>query len=441
MANNKYALVNTQFNQTDVTLIEQLNGRQGDSGRVVYFSLKDGNIPHNISNQNIALVVKDAAGKIKILSTIDNIISSVGGLFSMVVPGELYQAAGDVQEAFMQISDDNNTVLSSVPITFTVVANNIIMTANASHDYIESVQKATDQANDLIKGLTSNIEAQSAAYKSLQVSLQTITAAINSNQISVKNADNTYSGSNTFNGAVVVNNSATFAQPISGTFQSKELPNGTDLFTLMEPGWHYIVRKIENADTMLNKPSGISYAFSVDTIDIAGYSANSWSTTMVKLTEHFTGAVYTTILSRDNKGVITTYSKWRKQGDGTSISTSIVINGTTVFLKRVGNLVSFSFHNYGNKKNTTYVMDYGTVAAPGTIPPEYRPTTLTRVPAGRSSGKKPDGTALAAREGDLVIDVDGSILTRQFDMALPNDGNDSWIDASVTYMTINSYPS
>lgn len=427
--------------QTDVTLIEQLNGRQGDSGRVVYFSLKDGNTPHNISNQNIAIIVKDAVGKIKILSTVNNVISSVGGLFSMIMPGELYQASGDVQEAFMQISDNNNTVLSSIPITFTVVANNIIMTANASQDYIESVQKAIDQANDLIKGLTSNIEAQSAAYKSLQVSLQTITAAINSNQIAVKNADNIYSGSNTFNGAVVVNNSATFAQPVLGTFQSKELPNGTDLFTLMEPGWHYIVRKATNGATMLNKPAEISYAFSVDTIDISGYSANSWSTTMVKLTENVTGSVYTTVLSRDDKGVITAYSKWRKQGDGTSISTSVVINGTTVFLKRIGNLVSFTFHNYGSKQNTKYVSDYGVWAAPGTIPPEYRPTTLIRVPAGRSSGKKSDGTALAAREGDLAIDVDGSVLTRQFDMPLPNDDNSSWIDASVTYMTINSYPS
>ena len=90
MANNKYALVNTQFNQTDVTLIEQLNGRQGDSGRIVYFSLRDGNIPHDISNQNIAIIVKDAAGKIKILSTVNNVISTTGGLFSMVMPGELW---------------------------------------------------------------------------------------------------------------------------------------------------------------------------------------------------------------------------------------------------------------------------------------------------------------------------------------------------------------
>ncbi|WP_281446882.1 BppU family phage baseplate upper protein [Leuconostoc mesenteroides] len=439
MANNKYAIINTQLNQTNATLVEQLNGRQGDNGRIVYFSLRDGNLPHNISNQNISIIVKDAVGKIKILSTINNVISSVGGLFSMVIPGELYQASGDVQEAFMQISDDNNTVLSSIPITFTVVANNIIMTANASHDYIESVQKAIDQANDLIKGLTSNIEAQSAAYKSLQVSLQTITAAINSNQIAVKNANNTYSGSNTFNGAVVVNNSATFAQPISGRFQSKELPDKTDLLTLIEPGWHYIVRKASNTATMTNKPADLRYAFSVDTIDIAGYIANSWSTTMIKLIEHVTGNVYTSILSRDNMGTITVYSKWKKQGDGTSVATNISVNGSIIFLKRVGNLVSFTLHNYGELKNTRYATDYSTWADSGTIPPGYRPTALVRISAGRSGGKKDDGTAVTAREGDMAVDVDGSIFTRQFDMALPNDG--SWIDVSGTYMTLDSYPS
>lgn len=192
MVNNKYALVNTQFNQTDVTLIEQLNGRQGDSGRVVYFSLKDGNIPHNISNQNIAIIVKDAAGKIKIISTVNNVISSSGGLFSMVMPGELYQAAGDVQEAFMQISDDNNTVLSSIPIMFTVVANNIIMTANASNDYIDTIQKAVKHANELINGLDSNIQAQQIAYKSLQTSLDRLNTDIANKPVAFLKAENTF---------------------------------------------------------------------------------------------------------------------------------------------------------------------------------------------------------------------------------------------------------
>ncbi|WP_061399554.1 BppU family phage baseplate upper protein [Leuconostoc mesenteroides] len=211
MANNKYALVNTQFSQTDVTLIEQLNGRQGDSGRVVYFSLKDGNVPHNISNQNIAIIVKDAAGKIKILSTVNNVISSAGGLFSMVMPGELYQASGDVQEAFMQVSDASNTVLSSIPITFTVVANNIIMTANASHDYIESVQNAVDQANGLIENLFKNIQAQDNAYQQLGLSLKLLNDRISDNKVAIKDADNIWEKNNIFK------------QPINGSLLTKQI--------------------------------------------------------------------------------------------------------------------------------------------------------------------------------------------------------------------------
>ena len=43
----RYAVVNTLLDTTDVTLIDSLSGRQGDNGRVVYFAIKDGNLPHN----------------------------------------------------------------------------------------------------------------------------------------------------------------------------------------------------------------------------------------------------------------------------------------------------------------------------------------------------------------------------------------------------------
>ncbi|MBC6498534.1 hypothetical protein H7R52_07050 [Weissella confusa] len=49
----RYAVINTLLDTTDVTLIDSLSGRQGDNGRIVYFAIKDGNLPHNLDGQNV----------------------------------------------------------------------------------------------------------------------------------------------------------------------------------------------------------------------------------------------------------------------------------------------------------------------------------------------------------------------------------------------------
>lgn len=141
----KFAVVNTLLNTTDSTVLEQLNGRQGDNGRVAYFALKDGNLPHDISNQTVVITVKDATGKIKRISGVTDVISATGGLFEMTIPAELYQAAGGTEEAYMSVEDNTGVVVSSIPIKFNVLENNIIFTANGSQDYIDSVQKMIDE--------------------------------------------------------------------------------------------------------------------------------------------------------------------------------------------------------------------------------------------------------------------------------------------------------
>lgn len=436
----RYVVVDTTLSITDSTPIPGLNGRQGDNGRIVYFALKDGRLPHNLDGQDVTLQVKDAAGKVKIVNGIYDMISATAGLFSMLIPAEVYQAAGDVEEAFLVVTDQQHLVISSIPITFTVFANGIILSANASKDFISGVKEAIDQANELVKGLNDSIEVQNIAYKTLQESLNKMINAINSNQVAVKTAKNVYSEQNVFNDNVDFNGPTKFDIPIDGRFKSAVLANGTDLFTLIEPGYHYIVGKKEYADTIKNKPDGLVNAFSVDTIDVAGYLPNSWATTLLKITEAITGKVYSCIISRDNKGVISQTSKWRTEGDGTVFSKTLTINGIPVLLKRIGNLVSLSFHIYGALKNTVYTPEYSVWAASGTIPPGYRPTSLILIPADRSAGKKSDGTALPVKSGYMATDIDGSIITRQFDMALPNDDGSLWIEASTTYITLDSYP-
>ena len=59
----KYAVIDTTLSITDSTPIPGLNGRQGDSGRIVYFALKDGRLPHNLDGQDVTLEVKDGVSK------------------------------------------------------------------------------------------------------------------------------------------------------------------------------------------------------------------------------------------------------------------------------------------------------------------------------------------------------------------------------------------
>lgn len=133
-------------------------------------------------------------------------ISATGGLFSMLIPGEMYQSAGDIEEAYISVQDGAGTVISSIPVTFTVLANNILFTANASKDYIDSVQKAVDEANSRISGLNDNIKAQQLAYETLKTSVENLAGQIDSKQVSMLNVENHFTETATFDKGVTASN-------------------------------------------------------------------------------------------------------------------------------------------------------------------------------------------------------------------------------------------
>jgi hypothetical protein len=211
----KFAVVNTLLNMTDVTLIEQLNGRQGDNGREVFFWLKNGNLPYDISNKDIKITVKDASGKIKEISTVKDVINAKAGQFSMIIPAEMYQASGDIEEGYISVSDETGMVVSSIPIMFNVLGNNIIITANASNDYIDSIQKLIDdvqaKANLAIQDvdlktqtLANAVGAQQLLYDTLKSGLADLTAKLNGSQVAMLNEANI------------------FTIPIEGSFKTRE---------------------------------------------------------------------------------------------------------------------------------------------------------------------------------------------------------------------------
>ena len=191
----RFVILDTTLAKTDATLIDELSGRQGDNGRVVYFALKDGQFPHDLTGQDVQLEVKDSAGKVKVIHGINERVSDEGGLFNLIIPAEVYQASGDVQEAYLAVVDDKGVKITSIPIAFTVFENGIIISANASQDYLSSVDKMIADAYKKIDNLT-------AYYDTLEDKIQALTNAVNKNQVALLNSNNTFNKALTVKGGI-----------------------------------------------------------------------------------------------------------------------------------------------------------------------------------------------------------------------------------------------
>lgn len=198
LPNGRFAVVDTVLNKTDATIIDALSGTQGDSGRIVNFALKDGSFAHNLDGQDVSLQVKDAAGKVKIVNGIYDRIDVTRGLFSMLIPGDVYQSAGDVEESRLVVTDSKNTVISSIPITFTVFANGVVISANASKDYIDSIQKILDEFNERITTTSNNLETVKTAVNSLNDAITNYTDLVNTKAVAVKTSTNEFTENNKF---------------------------------------------------------------------------------------------------------------------------------------------------------------------------------------------------------------------------------------------------
>ncbi|TYC50748.1 DUF2479 domain-containing protein [Weissella muntiaci] len=206
----KFAIVNTLLNMTDVTLIEQLNGRQGDNGREVFFWLKKGDMPFDISNKDIKITVKDASGKIKEISTVKDVLNAQAGQFSMVIPAEMYQASGDIEEGYISVSDETGMMVSSIPIMFNVLGNNVIFTSNPSSDYIDAIEKLIQESKDKLTSFDLALSAQQSAYDALKLSLSAMAKEIEDKQVVTLNGDNVLTGNNVY------------LNPIEGSFKTRE---------------------------------------------------------------------------------------------------------------------------------------------------------------------------------------------------------------------------
>lgn len=152
-----FTIVDTLLSNDDCLRIKQLSGRQGDNRRVVDLALKIGKLPLNLSGKKVSIRLKDAEGVVKEISRVHDLRSAAAGLISLEVSTEVYQAPGDTQAGFIRITDNNDTVLSSVNIVFQVFEDQTTVSAEASTIYLDAVDQTIEEVNKKFEPLNANL--------------------------------------------------------------------------------------------------------------------------------------------------------------------------------------------------------------------------------------------------------------------------------------------
>ncbi|CAK1248759.1 hypothetical protein LMG30237_ALEAABJJ_01202 [Fructobacillus tropaeoli] len=206
MAVKNYAELN--INITDInstTFVPALNGRQGDNNREVFLWLKNDLQGYDLTGKTVTLFVKDASGVVKTASTMNDQTGLSTGHFSLLIPSEVYQAPGAVQDSYIQIKQ-NDTIITSIPVSFNVVENTMLVTQTQSQTYLDSVQKLIDDTNERLSATTSNLTAVENAVQALKVTIANLNDQYSSDLFAKKANDNEFKGVNTFDQKIVAPN-------------------------------------------------------------------------------------------------------------------------------------------------------------------------------------------------------------------------------------------
>lgn len=424
----KFAVVDTTLSITDSTPIPGLNGRQGDSGRIVYFALKDGRLPHNLDGQDVTLEVKDAAGKIKVVNGIYDMISATAGLFSMLIPAEVYQAAGDVEEAFLVVTDQQNLVISSIPITFTVFANGIIVSANTSREYVASVEEMISDAKDKIENVQEAIDDQALAYNSLKSAVDNTVSMIQANQVATLSGNNILMGPNKFTQPITGNLSGNAASADKAAknalpFKYKVavdlnvLPSASEIYT--SSAYYF-----SSPTSVANTPNNLNYGL-VETF-ILNNSSLLQRFTQPQMANH---NIWHRLIQNWGDPINVRYGNWVSEQD--MHHATINVFGGTLDFYRIGNTVTVS----GGTTNATFKFnDFSVIYDAGTIPAGY-------CPAANYSGivlETPTWLEGSQRKNGVIqFGPAGWINSRS---AYIKDDLSTWISVAGTYVTNDSMP-
>jgi len=276
------------------------------------------------------------AGNHKIVDANVQVDNTQQGVFTYTPTKAWGQDIGEFSKAYFKFSKDDQSASGA---NFRVkVFEAVDLTEEEAGNYISVVDVMidkikTDMDNKLADTQTTLTNTQSQA-NTVQTNVDDLNTNVNqlkSQNNNIKISDNTWSGNNTFSLA------------INGKFSNKILSSGTDLYTVIEPGFNYISQNVATTSTLKNVPNGVTLAFGLMTYDLSGYTTNSWAGTKLVLTEHATGNKFFAILSRDDKNIITVQQTWQKFAKDATVvhnNGNETINGNKTFTSPINGSLS-----------------------------------------------------------------------------------------------------
>lgn len=195
---------------TDVAPIGEMNGHEGDNGRIIKFVLYgQGNRPANIQGYTVDLIGTDAAGKLKVGGHYQPVDPAVG-TFDFTMPGAFYQQKGDYSRAYFRIKDGNGQIVSTINVMFTVVAGVGFITSGDSQIYNGHVEDLMQQTETTVKNYTDTIqkmvEGNQGEVTAMRSLIDNMLAELKNNQAALLGANNNFTGSNHFGGTTTIDN-------------------------------------------------------------------------------------------------------------------------------------------------------------------------------------------------------------------------------------------
>lgn len=192
--------------------VDQLNGHQGDDGRVIPFVVVHGknHLPFNMQGKSLDLVGTDAQGRVKISGSTFKTIDPAAGTLDFTVPGSFYQAVGDYTNAYFRVKDSDGTVISTVNVKFTVLEGADYLTLGDSKIYngyvdqsMAGIQQKVATGIASIQSLLSGTQGSADVARS---AVQAMMQAISSNQVATFGGENNFTGTNKFHGYTEIDN-------------------------------------------------------------------------------------------------------------------------------------------------------------------------------------------------------------------------------------------
>ena len=204
----KYVNIDTVIPSDQSYWAHEVNGRQGDNMRLVNVCLRNDGVAWNLGNYTVDLVGRDAEGVLKATNTTQKILAEKG-LIRVSVPKQFYQSVGDYQEAFLEIKDNDGTVISSVRVAFTVWANNTLISRIESKMYLGEVNQFMKQCEDSIDLIQNDVAAVKQQSSALNDLLQTYMQEISRNAVATLGNENTFTADQHVKGDVEIDGTLT----------------------------------------------------------------------------------------------------------------------------------------------------------------------------------------------------------------------------------------